>query len=173
MEKALFLDRDGIINKAIVIDGKPYSPMKKEDIVLMDGIEDVITVAQEKEYLVCGITNQPEVARGNLSRRFVIETNASLHRRLKLTDIMACMHDDNDNCSCRKPKPGMLYALAFVYGIDLSQSWMVGDRRSDIEAGTAAGCKTIYVDYGYNDGGLKLTKPWYIVNNILEIKELI
>lgn len=173
MNKALFLDRDGIINKAIVIDNKPYSPMVQEEFWAVDGIDEVIQDAKDKGYLIFSITNQPEVTRGNLKSDFVIQMNKYIQQMFGLTDVMACMHDDKDGCSCRKPKPGMLYTLAFLYGIDLSQSWMVGDRRSDIEAGNSAGCKTIYVDYRYDDGGLKLTKPWYIVNNVLEIKELI
>jgi D-glycero-D-manno-heptose 1,7-bisphosphate phosphatase len=97
------------------------------------------------------VTNQPDVARGATSREAVEQLNALLARQVGLDTVRVCFHDDADHCPCRKPKPGLLTAAADDYGIDLAQSWMVGDRWRDIDAGHAAGCRTVLIDYGYDE----------------------
>ena len=168
--KAIFLDRDGVTNKAIILDNKPFSPKTIKEVVLGDGIRDLITFFKKKGYMIFVVTNQPDVARGNNTRKNVFEINEFLRRELGLDDIMTCFHDGN-NCMCRKPKPGMLNNLALLYGIDTSKSIMIGDRESDIEAGASAGCKTIFVDYGYDEN--RPIKADIVVNNIGEIQNRI
>jgi len=95
------------------------------------------------------ITNQPDVARGTQSRAVVESINAFILSKLPIREIFVCFHDNADDCACRKPKPGLILQAAEKYGLDLSQSWMVGDRWKDVSAGQAAGLRTIFVDYHY------------------------
>src|SRR5271157_797535 len=146
---AVFLDRDGVINRAVVREGRPYSPARLEDVEILSGAISSIQRLAERGYVLIGITNQPDVARGTQSREVVESINAMILSRLPLREIFVCYHDNNDNCDCRKPKPGLILQAADKYGLDLSQSWMVGDRWKDVAAGRAAGLKTIFVDYHY------------------------
>jgi len=148
---AVFLDRDGVINRAVVCDGKPYPPARLEDVEILPGAISSIQRLSERGYVLIGITNQPDVARGTQSREVVESINALIQSRLPLREIFVCYHDNRDNCDCRKPKPGLILQAAEKYGLDLSRSWMVGDRWKDITAGQAAGLKTIFVDYHYTE----------------------
>ncbi len=146
---AVFLDRDGVINRAVVRDGKPYPPARLEDVEILPGAVSSVQQLAELGYVLIGITNQPDVARGTQSREVVESINAMILSRLPLREIFVCYHDNKDNCDCRKPKPGLILRATKKYGLDLLQSWMVGDRWKDIAAGKAAGVKTIFVDYHY------------------------
>jgi len=95
------------------------------------------------------VTNQPDVARGTQTREGVEVLHAALSAELPLDEFRVCYHDDPDGCDCRKPAPGLLLAAAQDYNLDLSASFMVGDRWRDIEAGRRAGCQTVFIDYGY------------------------
>ena len=148
---AVFLDRDGIINRAVVREGQPYPPAGLKDVEIIPGAVSSIKRLAENGYIMIGITNQPDVARGTQSREIVEAINAMIQSRLPLREIFVCYHDNIDNCDCRKPKPGLIIMAAEKHGVDLSQSWMVGDRWKDITAGKAAGLKTIFVDYHYNE----------------------
>jgi D-glycero-D-manno-heptose 1,7-bisphosphate phosphatase len=75
--------------------------------------------------------------------------HAEIRKLMPIDDIMICLHNDADNCACRKPKPGLLLQAAAKHGIDLQTSYFVGDRWKDVHAGKAAGCRTLFVDYGY------------------------
>ena len=146
---AVFLDRDGIINRAIVRDGKPFPPARQEELEILPGTVPALSSLSRSGYVLIGITNQPDVARGTQSRQNVESFNALLQNQLPIREIFVCYHDNRDHCNCRKPKPGLILQAAQKYGIDLSRSWMVGDRWKDIAAGQAAGLKTIFVDYHY------------------------
>ena len=148
---AVFLDRDGVINRAVVCDGKPYPPARLEDVEILPGAISSMQRLAERGYVLIGITNQPDVARGTQSKEVVESINAMIQSRLPLREIFVCYHDNMDNCDCRKPKPGLILQAAEKYGLDLSHSWMVGDRWKDIAAGQAAGSKTIFVDYHYTE----------------------
>ena len=149
MKRAVFLDRDGVLNRAVVRDGKPYPPAGLEDFELLPGVEGAAAALRAAGYLLVVVTNQPDVATGK-QRREVVE---AMHERLRAgglcDDIRACYHTDADGCDCRKPKPGMLLAAARELKIDLPRSHMVGDRWRDVAAGKAAGCTTYFIDYGY------------------------
>ena len=124
--------------------------MTLAELVLAPGVE---TACQQLAAVVplIVVTNQPEVARGQLTMEVVEEMHASLRRLLPLTDVLCCPHDRDDHCTCRKPLPGMLVEGARRHGITLSRSVMVGDRWSDIAAGTAAGCRTVLIGDGYDE----------------------
>ena len=146
---AVFLDRDGIINRAVVREGKPYPPARPEDVEILLGAITSLQRLAGCGYVLIGITNQPDVARGTQSREAVEAINRLIQSRLPIREIFVCYHDNTDDCDCRKPKPGLIWQAAKKYGLDLSISWMVGDRWKDIAAGQAAGLKTIFVDYHY------------------------
>lgn len=148
---AIFLDRDGIINRAIVRDGKPYPPMNLDEMELLPWTSDSLRGLHNLGYMLIGITNQPDVARGRQTRQAVEAMHAWLLRQLPLQAIFVCYHDEADHCNCRKPRPGLILEAADKYHLDLSQSWMVGDRWKDIAAGQAAGLRTIFVDYRYSE----------------------
>ena len=149
--RAVFLDRDGVLNRALVREGKPYPPVGLEDMEILPGVREALFALKTAGFLLVVITNQPDVARGTTSRALVDRMNAWLKSELLLNEVLCCFHDDIDQCNCRKPKPGMLLAASFDFDIDLKTSFMVGDRWRDIQAGELAGCKTMFIDYGYNE----------------------
>ena len=146
---AVFLDRDGIINRAIVRDGKPYPPLRLDDFEILPGSITALLRLADSGYVLIGITNQPDVARGTQSREMVESFNALIQSRLPIREIFVCYHDNTDNCECRKPKAGLILKAVDKYGLDLSTSWMVGDRWKDVAAGQAVGLRTIFVNYHY------------------------
>lgn len=149
LRSAVFFDRDGVLNHAVVKDGKPYPPVDVDAMVLVRDAEAVLSSLKAQGYLLICVTNQPDVARGTRSMENVLAMNQKVRDNLPLDDLLTCFHDTADACDCRKPKPGMLLKAAEVWGIDLGASWMIGDRTSDIAAGRSAGCRTIFLDMGY------------------------
>jgi len=151
MKRAVFLDRDGVINRAIVRDGKPYPPADLASLEILPGVADATQSLHEAGWLLIVVTNQPDVARGTTPRADVEAINAYLQHCLPIDEFRTCYHDSSDGCNCRKPLPGSILAAADAHGIDLASSYMVGDRWRDTEAGERAGCKTIFLDYGYDE----------------------
>ena len=148
---AVFLDRDGVLNRAIVRNGKPFPPFRLADVEILPGAITSLQRLADSGYVLIGITNQPDVTRGTQSREIVESINGLIQSRLPVREIFVCYHDHADECDCRKPKPVLILQAAKKYGIDLSQSWMVGDRWKDIVAGQSAGLKTIFVDFHYTE----------------------
>lgn len=146
---AIFLDRDGIINRAIIRDGKPYPPSRLDELEIIPGSVPSLSRLADFGYVLIGVTNQPDVARGTQSREIVESFNSMIRTKLPVREIFVCYHDDSDNCNCRKPRPGLILQAMEKYGLDISRSWMIGDRWKDIAAGQAVGLKTIFVDYHY------------------------
>lgn len=171
MRYAVFLDRDGVINRAIVRDGKPHPPASLEELEILPGVHEALSKLHDNNYLLVVITNQPDVARGTVKKEEVERINAFLAAHLPIDYFKTCYHDSGDGCSCRKPLPGSFTESAQIYNIDLSKSYMVGDRWRDIEAGTSAGCKTFYIDYGYLEK--KPIAPDFIVQSLLEAQKII
>ena len=147
----MFLDRDGVINYALSHNGVPSAPLTLAEFQLLSGVTDALHRLRDAGFLLIVVTNQPDVARGHASRQEVETVHARLREMLPLDDIRVCYHDDCDRCACRKPAPGMLYAAAVEREIALGQSYLVGDRWRDIEAGHRAGCTTILVDSGHGE----------------------
>ena len=147
--RAVFLDRDGVINKAFVRDGKPFPPPTPQELEVLPGVPEALQKLKSHGYVLLVVTNQPDVGRGKLSREMLDGMHQALRAQLPLDDILVCCHTDRDNCDCRKPMPGMLLEAARKHNIDVAASFMVGDRWRDVEAGYNAGCKTILIDYGY------------------------
>ena len=151
MKRAVFLDRDGVLNKAYVRNGKPYSPDTIEEMIIAPNGAEALGRLRQHGFRLIVATNQPDIARGRLTRAQVDAMNSYLANKLPLDGIEMCTHDDADQCDCRKPLPGLLLHAAARDGIDLSQSFMVGDRYRDIEAGHSAGCRTVLIGDGYGE----------------------
>jgi len=149
--RAVFLDRDGILNSSIVRDGKPYPPSSVAEVNIPPGVTDGMMQLRNLGFLLIGVTNQPDVARGTTPKETVEAINSYLKSELPLDEIVVCFHDDSDACSCRKPNPGLILDAAERYRVRVVASYMVGDRWKDIEAGRKAGCATVWVDYAYTE----------------------
>jgi D-glycero-D-manno-heptose 1,7-bisphosphate phosphatase len=149
MKLAVFLDRDGVINRALVRDGKPYPPLNLSEMEILPGVSEALASLHEAGFMLIVVTNQPDVARGTTSIAVVEEINNYLANSLPIDEFRTCYHDSSDGCDCRKPLPGLLLASAKQHDINLAKSYMVGDRWRDIEAGQGAGCRTFFIDYGY------------------------
>jgi D-glycero-D-manno-heptose 1,7-bisphosphate phosphatase len=151
--RAVFLDRDGVLNRAVVRDGKPYPPAGLDELEILPDVAEALAALKCRGFLLLVVTNQPDVARGSQQRAVVESIHEALRAALPIDDFFVCYHDDGDACACRKPKPGLLLNAAAKYGLDLSACYLIGDRWRDIEAGQAAGCRTIWIDLGYAERG--------------------
>ncbi len=149
LRSAVFLDRDGVLNEAVVRNGKPHPPAAAADMRIPAGTAQALARLKERDFLLLVVTNQPDVARGTQQRQAVEEMGRRLQAELPLDDVLTCYHDDQDDCDCRKPRPGLMTRAAQRYGIDLSHSYLIGDRWRDVDAGANAGCKTVWIDRGY------------------------
>jgi D-glycero-D-manno-heptose 1,7-bisphosphate phosphatase len=151
VQRAVFLDRDGVINAVSLRDGTPYPPATAAEVEILPGVAQALWRLRAAGFRLIVVTNQPDVARGTQSRAVVDAINATLASRLPIDEFRVCEHDDADGCSCRKPKSGLLEAAARDARLSLSASYMVGDRWRDVEAGRNAGCTTIFVDRHYRE----------------------
>jgi D-glycero-D-manno-heptose 1,7-bisphosphate phosphatase len=153
-QRAVFLDRDGVINRPIVREGKPYPPKSLDQFEILPGVTKACQRLRDAGFLLIVVTNQPDVGRGTLERSKVEEIHSAMLTRVPIDRVFVCYHAGEafgESCDCRKPKPGMLLTAAKEFGIDLAQSFMIGDRWRDMECGYRAGCRTIFVDWGYRE----------------------
>ena len=171
MRRAVFLDRDGVINRAIVRDGKPYPPASLVELEILPGVHEALQKLHDANYLLVVVTNQPDVARGVSKKEDIELINDFLSSQLPIDDFKTCYHDSGDKCNCRKPLPGALLEAAQEHNIDLTKSFMVGDRWRDVEAGASAGCKTFFINYSYAEQSPDT--PDFIVASLLEAKKII
>ena len=148
MKRAVFLDRDGVLNKAVLRDGVPGSPETIEQLVIVPDALAALAALRRHGFRLIVVTNQPDIARGRVARVTVEAINDRIRAALPIDAVEMCDHDDQDNCECRKPKPGMLLRAAARESIALDMSYMVGDRWRDIEAGRNASCRTILIGDG-------------------------
>jgi histidinol-phosphate phosphatase family protein len=149
MVKAVFLDRDGVINANLERHGKPVAPTTLAEFRILPGVVEAARRLKDAGFLLVIATNQPDVRNGITPQENMEAMHAEIRRLMPIDDIMICLHNDADNCGCRKPKPGLLLEAAKRHGIYLQSSYFVGDRWKDVHAGKAAGCRTIFIDYGY------------------------
>lgn len=168
--KAVFLDRDGVLNKAEIIDGKPFPPASVDKLEIPEGVKDGLISLKKAGYLLIVITNQPDVSRKTTTEERVSEMNEYLRKELLLDDVFCCFHDNTDNCDCRKPKPGMVFSASKKWNIDLSNSFLIGDRWRDIETGKNVGLRTILIDYHYDE---KYVEPDFTCQNFTEATNII
>lgn len=150
--KAVFLDRDGVLNASVVRDGKPYPPQTLAEFQLLPGVAEACAQLKVAGYLLVVVTNQPDVGRGTQSREAVEAMHAQLREWLPIDRIEVC-YDANDAVGSgrRKPAPGMILDAARTLDVDLVLSFMVGDRWRDVDCGANAGCRTIFIDCAYRE----------------------
>jgi D-glycero-D-manno-heptose 1,7-bisphosphate phosphatase len=163
--RAVFLDRDGVINKPMVREGRPHPPAEVRDFELYEGVTAGCARLEAAGYLLVVVTNQPDVARGAQTRAVV----DAMHRQMldalpQIARVEICWHagaDWGDSCDCRKPQPGMVLRAAKALDIDLTQSFLIGDRWRDIDCGHGAGCRTVFIDRNYSEA-LKQPPDWSV-----------
>lgn len=148
---AVFLDRDGVLNRTLVRGGKPHPPSSLEELEILPGVPEACAELSGAGLKLVVVTNQPDVRRGTQRREVVDAINRAVRERLRLDDVRVCPHDDSDRCDCRKPAPGLIIAASRELGLALEASVMVGDRWRDVESGRRAGCRTVFVDHGYSE----------------------
>ena len=151
LSPAVFLDRDGVLCRTFVRNGKPYAPRKLKDFILMPNAKRSVILLKQSGFKVFVVTNQPDIGNGFVSLEEVEAMHNKLYKNTLIDDIFICPHKQDEGCDCRKPNPGMLEEASLKHKIDLKKSFMVGDRSSDILAGQRAGCKTIFIDRHYNE----------------------
>lgn len=170
MNKAFFLDRDGIINKIKLINNIPQSPRKYKDFILNFEIESILNFLKIHKFLNIIITNQPDISRGLLSLSDLLKMNLLIYKKLNIDDIFICPHDDSANCNCRKPKPGLLIKAIEKYNIDINNSFFLGDTKKDILAGKSINCKTLLLSTEYNKD---IIYADFVINSFNDIYSII
>ena len=148
-QAAIFLDRDGVIVESRSAPDGSTPPVSVDDLAVPDGVAAALSALALAGYCLVVITNQPDVARGSVTRAEVNAINDALRAALPLDAIYACFHDGSD-CDCRKPRPGMLLAAARDLDLDLGRSWLLGDRWVDIAAGSAAAVRTVLIERAWS-----------------------
>tara|TARA_B110000438_G_scaffold30317_1_gene29518 strand:+ start:213 stop:713 length:501 start_codon:yes stop_codon:yes gene_type:complete len=149
-KKAVFLDRDGVINENRIDYVKNTNELK-----IFDFVGSAITELKSMGFLVVVVTNQSAINRGLTTEKLVNEIHDEIQKYLKNYETVIdrfyfCPHKPNEKCNCRKPKPGLLEKAILEIGIEPNKSWMIGDNDSDITAGIEVGCQTIKLDNNFN-----------------------
>jgi D-glycero-D-manno-heptose 1,7-bisphosphate phosphatase len=161
MKRAVFLDRDGVLNRAFLRGGVLNPPQSPHEVEILPGAAEACRLLRQAGYVLIVVTNQPDVARGRQCREAVEAINRAVLSAVGVDDVRVCYHDDVDACDCRKPSPGMILETGRVWRIDLSLSFMVGDRWRDIEAGRRAGCRTVLVGE-YEEEGRRVVPDYHV-----------
>ena len=152
---AVFLDRDGVLNRVAVRHGMPYPPSHVGAFELYDDVPDGCARLKAANFLLVVITNQPDVGRGTQSREAVEAMNLKMQSALPSLDrIEICYHAGErygQPCGCRKPRPGLILRAVAELNIDPKKSYVIGDRWRDVDCARAAGCRAILIQRGYNE----------------------
>jgi len=168
--KAVFLDRDGVINEVVFHNSeKPSSPWNFNEFRLIKEVKEPLEVLTKMGYLLFVISNQPDISRGFVEKGTTEKISRIIYDKYPVKEIIVCPHDDHHNCNCRKPKPGMILELSKKYDVDLKKSFLIGDNWKDTETGQNAGVVTILINYPYNES----VKTDYRVENLISAVELI
>jgi D-glycero-D-manno-heptose 1,7-bisphosphate phosphatase len=166
-QRAVFLDRDGVLNRPVVRDGLPFPPANADEFILYPDVAEGCAQLKEAGFLLILVTNQPDVGRGTQRRESVDAMHAALRAAVPSVDgIEVCFHAGSrhgEPCDCRKPKPGMLLRAAASHDIDLERSFFIGDRWRDVDCAHAAGCRAVFIDHGYREPLRE--KPEVVVSN--------
>ncbi len=149
-QKAVFFDRDGVLNHLVKRDGSYYSPQRSQDFRIADDAKDVIKHVHEMGYLAIVISNQPDISRGKLKQFELDKMSDILFEELSIDDIFYCTHADNNDTGCRKPAPGLFFSAQKKYNIDFKKSFMIGDTWKDVEAAKKVGISMILLNKDYN-----------------------
>lgn len=171
MSRAIFLDRDGVINNSIVQEGVPYAPIHLEDFKILPGVLEALLIIKKLNFKIIVVTNQPDIKTGKQKIETLNEMHNIILANLPIDKIMMCCHIDSDECSCRKPRIGMLTESAKFFDINLQESWMVGDRWRDILAGQSAGCQCFFIDFNYSER--KPNMPYIKGSSLLDFANML
>ena len=155
-----------MINRSILRNGKPHAPQSVEAMELLPGVEEALQRLREARFLNVVVTNQPDVGTGELPRTTADAMNMYVLHKLAIDAVKVCFHTEKENCRCRKPKPGMIIDAARELNIDITRSFMVGDRWRDVGAAQAAGCRAFFVDYRYSER--RPAPPYHPVQSLAE-----
>ena len=170
MRNAIFLDSDGVLNAAIIKDGKPAAPTTLDELQIPIEVKPSLDKLKADNYLLICVTNKPDIERGLMTQATVDAIYNKMRAELPLDDVFICYVENSD---CYKPKPGLLLSAAKKYNINLAQSFMIGDRWRDIGAGQNAGCKTIWIDRGYTNDPAPEPSADYTAYSLAEATEWI
>lgn len=170
-QRVVFLDRDGVLNRAFPEGGTTRPPMSVAELELLPGVPDALARLRAAGFALVVVTNQPDVARGKQTRAAVDEINAKMSAELPLLDVFACFHDSGDKCHCRKPKPGLILDAAAKHDLDVETAFLIGDRWSDIVAAHAAGCRAVLIDTPFSHA--ERCRPDHIATDVAEATEWI
>jgi D-glycero-D-manno-heptose 1,7-bisphosphate phosphatase len=170
VKRAVFLDRDGVINRTLVRDGKPFPPLDITDFELLPDVTEACALLKKAGFLLVVVSNQPDVGRGIAAREKVEAINEEVRSALPIDRVEVC-YDGDDASEFRKPNPGMLKRAAAALDVDLRASFMIGDRWRDVDCGRAAGCTTIFIDKGYTES--LRSQPHFRTHNLFEAATLI
>ena len=168
---AVYLDRDGVINRPIIRDGKPYPPRTMSEFEIMPGVASALERLKSAGFINVVVTNQPDIATKRTTLEFVDSIHNIMRATLAIDSIFVCYCLEGPSCDCYKPKPGLLNKAAKELKIDQKRSFMVGDRWRDVGAGKSVGCTTLFIDYGYEE-----TMPYppdYVVRDLPDAADLI
>jgi D-glycero-D-manno-heptose 1,7-bisphosphate phosphatase len=169
--KAVFLDRDGVLVKSFVKKGKAYAPIRFKDFKIYKDSEKCIKKLKSHGFMTIVVTNQPDVGKKLISEETLRKMHTLLKKKTKISKIYTCIHTSEQKCKCRKPMSGMLIEAAKVDQINLKKSYMIGDRSMDILCGSRVGCKTIFINRNYKEK--KPTKQIASVRNLMEATKCI
>ena len=170
MKKAVFLDRDGVINRSKLVDGVAKPPNTIAEVEILRGVVDAIKILKAHNFIPVVVTNQPDVARGLTSHSQVDAMNTHIGAITNIEFFYTCFHDDADKCDCRKPAPGLINRAATELDLDIPNSFLVGDRWRDIAAGQVAGCHSFFIDYSYPEKSPEM--PFTRVSSLLEAVQI-
>jgi D-glycero-D-manno-heptose 1,7-bisphosphate phosphatase len=166
LSPAVFLDRDGVLNRSFVRDGIPRPPANLDEFEWLPDVSKSVTTLAAAGFALVVVTNQPDVAHGTQTKEMVKAINRRVADQLPVLGVLTCYHNDSANCECRKPRPGMLLKAARRWHLDLSRSFLIGDRWRDVEAGRAAGCRSVLIETPYS--GRERCRPDRCVPNLAE-----
>ena len=168
-QKAIFFDRDGVLNELVLRDGSFYSPQKIENFRIVSEAKEVVNRVHKMGFLAIVVSNQPDISRGKLKQSELDKMTDMLYEKLSIDDVFYCTHDDSNDTGCRKPAPGLFYSAQEKYNIDFNKSFMIGDTWKDVEAAKNAGISMILLDKNYNQD----LKDSIRVNSLTETVSLI
>ncbi len=171
LNRAVFVDRDGVINGSILRNGRPYPPRDRNEFYILDGVEAATTSLRKAGFILVVVTNQPDLSRGLTTKSFIESVHSEITQRTGISHFYVCSHLDEDHCVCRKPKPGLILRAAHELQLELKSSFLVGDRWRDIEAGNSVGCKAFFIDNDYQEK--RPEPPFYGVRSLLDASRLI
>ena len=174
MKRAVFIERDGILNEAKAGPKHQITPLTLEEFRVNVKAKGLIRELKTRGFVLIATTNQPGLSRGYQSRRELDRMHDLLRRTFPLDDILVCPHDESDQCPCRKPRPGLLIEAAFKWHLNLDHSFVISDKWFDAEAARTAGCTSLllqspWIGQGHHDFVLPDLKA--IVQKIIQLKQ--